>query len=159
MQWLPAHVHFVVLGFGPETGDFAGAIRARSLANRVHLLDAVPQNELMSYTCDDDIGIIPIHNMCESYRYCNPGKLFEFLAAGLPLAVSNLDQLQWYVREKGLGEVFPWGSAEGIARALRRLVDDDRYRDECARNCTRVHRAEACWEIQAEKLRSAVLAG
>ena len=104
-----------------------------------------------------DIGIIPIRNVCESYWNCNPGKLFEYIGAGLPLAVSNLAQLGWYVRSRSLGEVFEPESPRQIASAVTKLAMDFEYRRTCARNAKRIHEDEACWEIQSEYLRNAVL--
>jgi len=157
MPFLADNVHFVVIGFGEEFEAFRRDASSSPSRSRVHVLDAVPQSELMRYTRDADVGIIPIHDASKSYRYCNPGKLFEYIAAGLPLAVSNLDQLAWYVRSRSLGEVFTWGSATEIVLALRRLLDDSEYRLNCAANCRRNHAEEACWDIQSERLQRAVL--
>jgi glycosyltransferase involved in cell wall biosynthesis len=156
MPHLPANVHFAVVG-GYENTQLRAYAVSKNVADRVHVLDFVPQRELPGYTADADIGIIPIQPACESYAYCNPSKLFEFLAMGLPLAVSSLDQLRWYVTKHGLGEVFAPGSVEGIVRAIEKLALNPGYRRQCSINSQKVHATEACWEIQAERLRRAVL--
>ena len=156
MPDIPENVVFVVMG-GKDNDLLRREVVARELQRRVHVLDSVPQSELMGYTAEADIGIIPIHNVCESYWNCNPGKLFEYIGAGLPLAVSNLAQLGWYVRSRSLGEVFEPESPGEIAVAIRRLATDHEYRRTCALNSKRVHEEEACWEIQSERLRHAVL--
>ena len=156
MPYLPKNIHFVVIG-GYENAQLRAYSQHRNVADRVHVLDFVPQNELPSYTAGADIGIIPIQPVCDCYRYCNPSKLFEFIAMGLPLVVSSLDQLDWYVRKNGLGEVFAPGSIEGIVKSIERLASDPDYRRQCATNSRKVQMTEACWEIQAERLRRAVL--
>ncbi len=153
---LPENVVFVMLGYGSDTEYLRGSIKTFGLSRRVFITPAVPQNELMAYTAGADIGIIPIPNLCRSYYLCNPGKLFEFIAAGLPLAVSNLAQLEWYVKSRGLGEVFDPESPEDIARALRKLLENDDYRAQCAARSRQVQLTEASWEIQSEKLRRIV---
>jgi glycosyltransferase involved in cell wall biosynthesis len=153
---LPPHVHFVALGM-VEVERLRADVASKGLISRFHVLDAVPPDELLAYTRGADIGVIPIHDTCRSFSLCNPSKLYEYVAASLPLVVSNLEQLKKTVETKQLGEVFQWGSAESLARALRKLVEDPDYRARCAGN-VRTHQAEeACWEIQVEKLRSAVL--
>ncbi len=156
MRLLPSNVHFVAIGRHENAALRAHATSA-GVADRVHVLDQVPQHQLLRYTADADIGIIPIQPSCESYRYCNPSKLFEYLAAGLPLAVSSLEQLEWFVTKHGLGEVFRPNSIESIADAIHKLVANPEYRLQCATNSKGLQETEACWDIQAKRLRSAVL--
>jgi glycosyltransferase involved in cell wall biosynthesis len=156
MKYLPPEVHFVVLGM-EENIEVRAHAKELNVDSNVHVLDAVPQQLMMEYTADADIGIIPIHNVCKSYWYCCPGKLFEFIAAGLPLAVSRLHQLERFVKRHDLGESFEPGSVEGIADALLKLLSDSTHRLRCAANAARLQQEEVCWEIQAEKLRRAVL--
>jgi glycosyltransferase involved in cell wall biosynthesis len=156
MPFLPSKVHFVVLGFG-QNHALQKEVDRRGMQDRVHVVDAVPQKHLLGYTTDADVGIICSKPICESYRHCNPSKLFEYLAAGLPLVVSNLPQLAWYLNKHGLGEVFESGNRQELVRALMRLIQDERYRKSCAENSKRVHETEACWEVQAQKLRDIVV--
>ena len=153
---LPENVWFVAIGYEGIRQLKSDAYRM-GLSDRVHTIDAVPQDELMGYTAEADIGVIPIHKVSLSYQLCNPGKLFEYIGAGLPLIVSNLDQLEWYVRSRKLGEVFEAGSPSSLASAVQRLIREPRYLHKCVENVRHTHETEACWEIQAEKLRSAVL--
>jgi len=156
LKQLPDFIHFVVLG-GKDIELFRTDVDAAGLRHRVHIMPFVPQNVMMGYTLQADIGIICGHDVCLSYHYCNPGKLFEYIAAGLPVAVSDLPQLRWYVRTRKLGEVFTPGSAPEIARAIKKLAENKAYRAACARASRDVHQSEACWEVQAEKLRAAIL--
>jgi glycosyltransferase involved in cell wall biosynthesis len=156
LKELPDNVVFVILGYGPDVDLVRRKAAEDGICNRVYLLDAVPQNELIAYTCDADIGILPIRNTSRSYYFCNPGKLFECMAAGLPLAVSNLAQLEWWVRTRELGVVFNPEDPDDIARSLRRLINDDAFRKNCAANSRRTHLTETRWEIQSERLCRAV---
>jgi glycosyltransferase involved in cell wall biosynthesis len=156
LRGAPDHLWFVVIGMG-DVHRLRTAVLELGLTHRVHVLDRVPQDHLMGYTAEADIGIIPIHDVSLSYHYCNPSKLFEYIGAGLPLIVSSVEQLKWYVETRQLGEVFQTGSPTSMANAINKLVKDQAYRRMCAANVRRVHETEACWEIQAEKLRTAVL--
>ena len=153
---LPSFVHFAVLGMG-ELNRLRQDAASLGLRDRVHVLDAVPQAELSDYTKDADVGLIPIHNTCVSYDLCNPGKLFEYIGASLPLAVSRLTQLEWFVTLHGLGEVFDLRSPSSLAQAVLRLLEDDAYREQCRSRCQRLQATSVCWEVQADKLRRIVL--
>jgi glycosyltransferase involved in cell wall biosynthesis len=154
----PPNLHFAILG-SKDVDEFRRDVARAGLVDRVHVLDAVPQNELMGYTAEADIGIIPIQDTCLSYRYCNPSKFFEFVGARLPLIVrDSLEQLKHHVTTHSLGEVFESGSSQSLAASIRRLVEDKPYRRRCAENARRYHE-EVCWEIQADRLRHAILEG
>jgi glycosyltransferase involved in cell wall biosynthesis len=157
LPYLPPDAIFVILGYGPDGSLIQERAREIGVADRVRILPAVPQKDLIAYTAGADIGIIPILNICRSYDLCCPSKLFEFIAAGLPLAVSNLAQLALYVRTRELGEVFDPENPRDIARALRHLLEDDTYRAQCAENSRKTQLCEASWEIQSEKLRRVIL--
>lgn len=154
---LPLHVHFAILGFGEELEMLRAEVAGGELAARVHILDAVPQEELLAYTRDADIGIIPIHGAGASYRLCNPGKLFEYMAAGVPIVTSNLEQVGWYVRENRLGEVYANQDIDSLVRAIGRLVDSPSHRRACAQRCLQTHRDSACWEVHGSRFVNAVL--
>jgi glycosyltransferase involved in cell wall biosynthesis len=156
MPLMPEWVHFAVVGMG-QIDRLRQDVAQRGLSRRVHVLDAVPQGQLVEYSLDADLGIIPIRNICESYDLCSPGKLFECIGAGLPLVVSRLRQLEWYVQRHGIGEVFEPQVPSEIARAVMSLLGNDSYRQQCRDNIRRLQDTEACWEVQAIKLQRAVL--
>ena len=156
MPLLPEWVHFAVLGMG-ETERLRRDAVNRGLGSRVHVLGTVPQAELIDFAKDADVGIIPIRRIGLSYDLCSPGKLFESIGAGLPLVVSRLRQLEWYVIRHGIGEVFDTQSPEDLARATMALLGDDERRAQCRARCRELQEREACWEIQAQRLQRAVL--
>ena len=127
-----------------------------TLKGRVYFLPPVPQQELMNFTADADIGIIPLRDI-RGYRYACPGKLFEFIGAGLSLVVSDLPDLRRFVVSYSLGEVFKCGHSSELARALCALVDSPEYREKCARNSLALHRQKVCWEAQSGKMCEIIL--
>lgn len=154
---LPENVVFVMLGYGAAVRLIRRKIDELNLTERIYILDAVSHDELIRHTCGADIGILPILNVCRSYELCNPGKLFQYMAAGLPIAASNLPQLEWFIRTRGLGRVFDPDDPADIARTLRYLLDHEEFRAQCAHNSRETHLNETCWELQAARLRAAVL--
>jgi glycosyltransferase involved in cell wall biosynthesis len=123
---------------------------------RLLLLPPVPQAELMSYTKDADIGIIPLLGV-KSHPYACPGKLFEYIGAELPIVVSDMPNLKLLVEKYGLGEVYPADSVECLTEALARLLKNDSYRKQCAGNARKGQLEDLCWEKQSAKLCEIVL--
>lgn len=98
-------VHLVFLG-DPEPGygvRVAERIRERAVADRVSVLPSVPLDELLACTADADVGVTLLQDNCENHRLALPNKLFEYIAAGVPVVASSLPEIERLVRSYGIG--------------------------------------------------------
>ncbi len=96
----PHHVAF--MGYGPLKDSIE---RATKRCCRVHLLPAVAPAEVMKVAAGADVGLSMIEDVCLSYRYCLPNKLFESLGAGIPVLASDLPDQAALIKEYGGGWV------------------------------------------------------
>jgi glycosyltransferase involved in cell wall biosynthesis len=109
-------IRFVFLG-DPEPGYgevLAVAIEARGLGSRVTMLPSVPLETLLANTAEADVGITLLEDSCENHRLALPNKLFEYIAAGIPVIASDLPELRMLVTRYGIG----WTVAEPVADRL-----------------------------------------
>jgi glycosyltransferase involved in cell wall biosynthesis len=72
---------------------------------RIHLLERVSPDEVLSYVAGADVGLCLIEDTCLSYRFCLPNKLFETLLAGIPVLASDLPDQAAIVRKHNAGWV------------------------------------------------------
>jgi glycosyltransferase involved in cell wall biosynthesis len=93
----------IFLGSGPCDKTLDTLIAQHGLRDRVLRMEAVPQAELLGYTASADLGVIPYQDTCLNNRYCTPNKLFEFIAAGLPLIATDLPEISRIVSEYQIG--------------------------------------------------------
>jgi len=156
LKYLPESTVLVVLGYGAGKAELQEHALKLKVNEQVAIVPPVPQPALMSYTQDADIGIIPLLDV-KSHRFACPGKLFEYIAAGLPLVVSNMPDLKRIVQKYRLGEVFAWDSVEGLAAALSKLLQDESYRKACSSNANRAQQQDLSWEKQGTRFCNAVL--
>jgi glycosyltransferase involved in cell wall biosynthesis len=117
-------VELVLLGDGPLAPDLLRRAAAAGAADRVHLLAPVPPEEVTAYAASADIGVSPIVPTSLNYRYSLPNKLFQYMAAGIPVVASDLPQVRDVVEGTGCGVVVDTTRPEAIAAAIDRLVDD-----------------------------------
>jgi glycosyltransferase involved in cell wall biosynthesis len=97
---LPLDRHVVFLGNGP----MAEKVRSRALRHpNIHHHPAVPPDVLLEYTAGADVGISLIENVCLSYYYSLPNKVFEYLMSGVPVIVSDFPEMARLVDETGCG--------------------------------------------------------
>jgi glycosyltransferase involved in cell wall biosynthesis len=119
-----SRLHLVMLGWGEMQGRLERMVRQRNLSARVHFHPKVAQDVLLSYTQSADLGIIPYRPVCLNTFFCTPNKLFEFIAAGLPIVASDLPELRRFVAGLDIGLVGDTGSAQGIAALIDQFFAD-----------------------------------
>lgn len=131
-------VHVAFLG-DPEPGykeRLAALIAARGLGDRVVVLPSVPLAELLSWTAEADIGVTLLEDNCENHRLALPNKLFEYIAAGVPVIASALPEVERLVTSYGIGWCVTPDDADALGEALRIAIgarDDPGLRERIAR--------------------------
>jgi glycosyltransferase involved in cell wall biosynthesis len=95
-------------------------------AGRFHYLPAVPPGEVVEWVAGADVDVMAIQPIDLNSRLSSPNKLFESLAAGVPVVSSDLP-----VRRRiligdpsgPLGELCDPADPASIASAIRRVLD------------------------------------
>lgn len=113
----------VVVGYGAGYTAYQRQARKESLGKRVHFVGPVPHEDLLGWTAGADVGLCLIEDMGLSYRWSLPNKLFEYVAAGLPVICSDFGEMGKFVREKRVGELCSPAESTTVGAALNRLMD------------------------------------
>ncbi|MGB2874284.1 MAG: glycosyltransferase family 4 protein [Gaiellaceae bacterium] len=126
----------------------------RESRGRVHFVEPVPQNELLSYAASADVGVIPYQPVDLNTYYSSPNKLFDYIQAALPMVVNDLPYLRQLVTRHGLGVVAalrkPSDYAAAINSILESRVDLARFRANLREVAPRY-----TWESQVPKFLAA----
>jgi glycosyltransferase involved in cell wall biosynthesis len=115
----------VLLGYGEWEERLRAQAAVAPYAGRVFLLPAVAPSELVGWTSSADVSVMPIQPTTLNHRYTTPQKLFESIAAGVPVVASDLPGMADVVNEVGAGVLCDPTSPASIAAAIRRLLDAD----------------------------------
>jgi glycosyltransferase involved in cell wall biosynthesis len=113
--------HLAFLG-DPEPGygiTLQAAARERGLQERVAMLPSVPLEQLLAHTAEADVGVTLLQDTCENHRLALPNKLFEYIAAGVPVVASALPETRRLIERYGVG----WCVAPGDAAELAETLD------------------------------------
>lgn len=95
-----------------------------ALGQRVHFLPPVPPQEVVDYAASATVGVAPGPPSCLSYRYSLPNKLFESMAASLPvIGNAALPELRAVVEHSGAGLTVDTTQPAEIAAGVRFLLD------------------------------------
>jgi glycosyltransferase involved in cell wall biosynthesis len=117
---------------------------------RTHFHPPVALTTLLSYTTQADVGVSLLQDSCENHRLALPNKLFEYLAAGLPVVVSDLPEMRRLVEERQVGWVTDPGDPAEIARVLAEATGA--REDESLENRVRVAASELNWQRERVRL-------
>lgn len=145
-------IHLVLLGDGALGRGLAARIRRKGLGSRVRMLPAVPQTELLALTGAADVGVVPYVANCLNSLYCTPNKLYEFIAAGVPVLASDLPEIRALVEEYGLGWIAPLDTVAGMSAAIEACLADPEGHAR-RREATRLARERISWDREAHRLR------
>jgi glycosyltransferase involved in cell wall biosynthesis len=148
---LASHCHLVFLGEGPMELELQDLVREEHLGDRVHFLKPVPPRDLISTIVEADLAAVIIRGGdCRSYYYSLPNKLFEAIAAGLPLVASDLPEIRDIVATYEIGMLCRPEDPQDIARAIEEALAPDRYPTFKA-NLERAQQ-DLSWEKESQKL-------
>jgi glycosyltransferase involved in cell wall biosynthesis len=136
----------VFMGYGPLEDQVKKAAQAHE---NIFFHPAVSPDVLLDYTSSADFGISLIEDVCLSYRYSLPNKMFEYLMADLPVIVSNLPEMRRIVEEYEVGVVAERNNPEGLKSAVEEAMRLDR--EALIKRIRRVKRVYN-WEAQERVL-------
>jgi len=108
----------------PTKGDYLTRLKKlsdRLAAGRIRFLDPVPPNSLVSNLAAYDIGIHLLTAANPNHLYALPNKLFDFIMAGLGIAIFPLPEMARVVKGHQIGIVAPEQSIRSMAGALNNL--------------------------------------
>jgi glycosyltransferase involved in cell wall biosynthesis len=95
--------HVVFLGYGSLTAELRALVASSPAAGRLHVLAAVAPDALIDWVRDADVAVMPIQDSTLNHRLSTPNKLFEALAAGVPIVASDLPEMRRIVMDDPAG--------------------------------------------------------
>jgi glycosyltransferase involved in cell wall biosynthesis len=115
----------VLIGTGPE---LAAAQSAAQGLDTVTFTGALPHESMPSALAAADIGVAPFdvsrHAPLQIDFYWSPLKIFEYMAAGLPVVAPRLDRLTRIIGHDREGILYDSRGPDALASAILGLADD-----------------------------------
>jgi glycosyltransferase involved in cell wall biosynthesis len=118
----------LVVGDGPLRDSITQLADELGIADRVELTGAVPAEGVAAQLQRMDVACAPYP--AQSRFYFSPLKIYEYLAAGLPVVASVVGQVPEALDHGRLGPLVPPGDVAALAEGLRTVRDDHARRIE-----------------------------
>ncbi len=112
----------LMVGDGTARAEVEAAVDARGLRDAVTFTGAVASHAVPSILASMDVAVAPYP--AAKRFYFSPLKLYEYMAAGLPVVASAVGEIRRVVRDGTDGLLVPAGDAAALAAALARLEAD-----------------------------------
>ncbi len=141
-------IHF--RGYGEWMEHYRQLARSAG-ADNIVFSDKVPSGEVSTAASASHVGVALTRPITKSYELTVSNKLFEYLAAGLPVILSDVPEHRYLNDKYHFGIIIEEMTAEALAQAAIRLKTDEALYQELARNAEAASK-ELCFEKEGQKL-------
>ena len=114
--------HLRIVGDGPQRRVLARLVADLDLDARTTFTGAVEPSEIPSQLAQIDIATAPYADVVDDYF--SPLKIYEYMAAGLPIVASDIGQVRDALTSAATGVLCPPGDITALADALEELRRD-----------------------------------
>lgn len=150
-QAWPSNLDLVLIGDG-QLVEFLRSLPTRQSAAGIIHLPSVPQTTLASYINGAKVGLVPSNSVNgRAALGLSPLKLYEMLACGLPVVVTDFPGQADLVRSLQAGIVVPPDNAEALARAVARLYTSPPSHSDMSRVAEHI-RTNHRWEDRSRQI-------
>ncbi len=151
--------HLVLMGYGELQARLTAMAAEPRFRGRLHVLEAVPPADLLPWVASADVGAMAMPHATLNLFISTPNKLFECLAAGTPVVVSDFPAVSEIAMDDPggpLGATCDPSNVGDIARAIEGILAlDAPAAAELRRRCAAAARDRWNWESEVLALTSA----
>lgn len=149
------HFGFSMVGDGTQRAELEQF--AAQTAGRVRVIPPVPHDQVGSVLAAAHVGVLPFPDE-EKFRVSSPIKLFEYMAAGLPILATRIT---CHTDVIGAGSYVIWaeqGDVAGLLDALRQVWAQRAALSQLGKQATGAAR-DWTWQASARKLKDSLEEG
>lgn len=152
MDYLPPELHAELHLIGPlqhikpEDRD-EEALKQK----RIYLHGRIPYEDVKQWLARGKVGLVCLHPI-ENYRESLPIKMFEYMAAGLPLIATDFPLWKEIVDQSGCGFTVDALNPKEMADKVTLLLTDDQLRAKMSTDGRKAHEDIYNWQVEEKKL-------
>ena len=131
--------------------DLQDYINKNNLTNHIELKDPVPYKEVAKYYQLSKIGLVLLKKV-KTFEVSMPIKIFEYMAYGLPIIVSDFGHMKDYIENDSCGITVSPDNTKYIAAAVSLLLQDRDLYNKFSENGLKASLTKYRWEMEFDKL-------
>lgn len=152
-----AHLHqrvpntqLLIVGDGPEREHLNTELSKRGLQTNAQLTGAVSPDDIPNWLSAMDVAVAPYPAQADFYF--SPLKVYEYMAAGLPVVASRIGQLTDLIDSGVNGVLCPPGDAMELANALENMWRSPTLRSRLGQAARKTVLQHHTWERVAQQI-------
>lgn len=142
----------LIVGDGPERGNMEADLAERGLQSAVRFTGAVTSDRIPGMLASMSVAVAPYPESADFYF--SPLKVYEYMAAGLPVVASQIGQLSELIEDGANGMLCPPGDAGALAKALELLWRSPELRTQMGNTARHIVLERHTWDAIAEQILS-----
>lgn len=138
----------LLVGDGPAADDLKQYVAEHKLEKSVLFTGPIAHEKIPPYLHLIDIAVQPAAN-----EYCCPMKIIEYMGLGKPVVGPRQENIEELLADGQQALLFTPGDEQGMAQAMRRLVEDKELRRKMGKEAfATIQRRGMLWEKNAERV-------
>ena len=144
------HIYLIILGTGSAIDNLKATVKKYNLNEQVGFEGWVDNKVVPEYIASSDICLVP-HHKCSHWDNTIPNKLFDYMAAGKPVLVSNVNPVKRIVEETDCGSVYRDYDIDDFINQIFKLKNTD-LRNNLGRNGVEAIKKYYNWDNDAKRM-------
>ncbi|MDA7857902.1 glycosyltransferase family 4 protein [bacterium] len=145
------NIKFFIVGSGIQEKNLIQIVNELSLNNVIIFPGSVSYEKISLHINAFDICVAPFISISKRKNPGSPLKLYEYLACGKAVVVSDAGSVGELVRENNCGLAVTPEDSDALAEAILRLIKDKNLRDQMGKNGRRIVEEKYSWRNVAQK--------
>ncbi len=148
---LPKNIIFIFLGADLAKSDIKTNVKYLRLKDQIEILSAIYPQDIIPIISKADLSLALTQKKSKSYYYSLPNKIFQYIAAEVPILGSNFPEFRNIIQKYSIGEVVNPSNPKLIAQKIIYMLKktpQKRYRH----NLVGLAEEKYNWTIEARKL-------
>jgi len=137
---------------GEDEGWVREFVEKHNIKANFEITGWLPYSEVPERLMEADIGVILFQPVLYNNIVGAPNKLFEYMAAGLPVVAPDFPEMGRVVREVGCGVLVDPTDPEAVARAVTGLLSDPEEARRMGEQGRKAVEERYCWERMEGRL-------
>jgi len=143
-------VRLLIVGDGPRRKHLKDTLAARHLLKSAQLIGAVNPSEVPAWLTSMDAALALYPDL--DHFYFSPLKVYEYLAAGLPVVATNIGKLGGVITHGENGFLCPPGDTAAVVSALETLRKDRDLRERMGKSARALVSKAHTWDAVAKRV-------
>jgi glycosyltransferase involved in cell wall biosynthesis len=131
--------HLLIRGPGMqyEEAGYKAVAEEAGVADRLILRDGVPSADVVAAAVGADAGLWSLPNISKNFYYALPNKIWEYLAAGLPILVADFPEARAVAKGHNVGLTFDSADPASVGAAMREMSENPELVEQMKNNVPR----------------------